>query len=78
MQYEGQSKLFESCFISDKLLLVWVAFTPKGDNSYNLLLRPSIPVTRDNMYNYSDNKDINCTIWFICNIIIPLLIRPLP
>ena len=24
--YEGQSKISESCFISDKLLLVWVVF----------------------------------------------------
>ena len=24
--YEGQSKISESCFISDKILLVWVVF----------------------------------------------------
>ena len=24
--YEGQSKISESCFISEKLLLVWVVF----------------------------------------------------
>ena len=24
--YEGQSKISESCFISDKLLIVWVVF----------------------------------------------------